>query len=147
MRWPWIGPTYWKPSASKSRPGEKKTLSDSSAFCAQWSMSPGSAPRNSFAQPFMRRTIGAESLRERYDESAPTFGEIDISLSLSTTTRFFCCRWPAWFSASKAMPAGHAAVADQRDRAARLAAGAAKARAMPSAAEIEVPAWPAPKWS
>ena len=65
MRWPCIGPTYLKPSASNRRPGEKKTLSDSSAFCAQCSMSPGIEPRKSFAQPFMRRTIGAESLRER----------------------------------------------------------------------------------
>ena len=121
-------------------------MSDSSALCAQCSMSPGSEPRNSFAQPFMRRTIGAESLRERYDESAPTFGEIDISLSFSTTTRFFCCRCPAWFSASKAMPAVMppspiSAIAR------RSSPRCWMARAMPSAAEIEVPAWPAPKWS
>ena len=116
------GPTYLKPSASKSRPGEKKTLSDSSAFCAQWSMSPGSEPRNSFAQPFMRRTIGAESLRERYDESAPTFGEIDISLSFSTTTRLRCCRCAGVVQRLERHARGHAAVADQRDRAAVLAA-------------------------
>ena len=61
--------------------------------------------RNSRAQPFIRRTIGAESLRERYDDSAPTFGSIDISLSFRITIRFFSPMWPAWFRASKAMPA------------------------------------------
>ncbi len=40
----------------------------------------------------MRRTIGADSLRDRYDDSAPTFGEIDISLSLRTTSRFCCAQ-------------------------------------------------------
>ncbi len=40
----------------------------------------------------------------KYDESAPTFGEIDISLSFRITTRFFF-RWPAWFIPSKASPA------------------------------------------
>ena len=68
-------------------------------------MSPGRVVRNSFAHPFMRRTMGAENLRDRYEDMAPTLGEIDISLSFSTTTRFFCLRSPAWFSASKAIPA------------------------------------------
>ena len=36
-------------------------------------------------------------------ERAPTFLEIDISLSFKTTMRFFL-RCPAWFSASKAIP-------------------------------------------
>ena len=80
-------------------------MSDSSAFLAQWSMSPGRLPRNSFAQPFMRRTMGADILRERYEDMAPTFGEIDISLSFNTTIRLRSWRCPAWLSASNAMPA------------------------------------------
>jgi hypothetical protein len=61
----------------------------------QCSMSPGSDPRNSFAQPLMVRTMGFENLRDRKSDMAPTLGEIDISLSLSTTTRLPCRRCPA----------------------------------------------------
>ena len=77
--------------------------------------------------------------------SAPTFGEIDIELSFRMTIRFVP-RWPAWFRPSKAMPAVMAPSpitaitwwsSPRRSRAA----------AMPVAAEIDVPAWPAPKRS
>ena len=47
--------------------------------------------------------VRLESLRLRNDESAPTLGEMDISLSLSTTMRFLF-RSPAWLRASKAIP-------------------------------------------
>ena len=121
-------------------------MSDSSALWAQWGMSPGSVERSSFTRPLSLRTIGFESLRERKELRAPTLGEIDILLSLSTTTRLLWDRWPAWFSASKAMPAvmpPSPIIAMAQPSLPRCC----MARAMPSAAEIEVPAWPAPKWS
>ena len=58
-------------------------------------MSPGRLPRNSFAQPFMRRTMGADILRERYEDMAPPFGEIDISVSFNTTIRLRSWMCPA----------------------------------------------------
>ena len=58
--------------------------------------------------------------RARYLLSAPTGGEIDISLSFRITSRSTSMS-PALLSASNAMPARHRAVADHRDRAALLA--------------------------
>ncbi len=40
----------------------------------------------------------------KYAESAPTLGEMDISLSFRITISFFL-RCPAWFIPSKASPA------------------------------------------
>ncbi len=68
--------------------------------------------------------------------SAPTGGEIDISLSFRITSRFASIA-PALFSASNAMPADIAPspiTAMQR----RFSPFALAATAMPSAAEIEV---------
>ncbi len=75
----------------------------------------------------------------------PTFSEIDISLSLSTTSRL-ASTWPAWARASKAMPAVSAPspiTAQTR----RCSPQARAARAMPRAAEMEVLEWPTPKVS
>ena len=51
-----------------------------------------------------RRMVRLVILRLRKLDRAPTFFEIDISLSLSTTIRFRP-RSPAWLRPSKAMPA------------------------------------------
>jgi hypothetical protein len=76
---------------------------------------------------------------------APTGLEIDMSLSLSTTKRSVP-EVPAWFSASKAMPAERDAspiTATTR----RLSPWIRAACAMPKAAPIEVLECPAPKLS
>ncbi len=73
--------------------------------------------------------------------SAPTLGRIDIELSLSTTI-IRVPRCPAWFIASKAMPA----VIEPSPITATtwcFSPRWSRASARPSAAEIEVEAWPA----
>ena len=51
-------------------------------------------------------SVGLVERRPRIFVSAPTFSEIDIRLSFSTTRMFGSgFRSPAWFSASNAMPA------------------------------------------
>ncbi len=86
-------------------------------------VSPGTGrASNSFDRSLILRTSGIDILRDRNDESAPTFGAIDISLSLRITIRFFCCELAGVVEGLERHPAGHAAVADQRDRDAGLAA-------------------------
>ena len=76
---------------------------------------------------------------------APTLGEIDMSLSFSTTSKGRSVA-PALFSASKAMPAVIAP--SPMIATARWSEPSWwKASAMPSAAEIEVLEWPVPKAS
>ncbi len=68
-----------------------------------------------------------------------------MPLSLKTTSRRER-RWPAWFRASNDMPAV-AAPSPITATARRSLPVRANASAMPSAAETEVPAWPAPNAS
>jgi hypothetical protein len=77
--------------------------------------------------------------------SAPTGGEIDISLSLRMTS-MSASATPALFSASKAMPAD-IAPSPMMAMALRSSPFCLAASAMPSAAEIEVEEWPTPKVS
>jgi hypothetical protein len=77
--------------------------------------------------------------------SAPTGGEIDISLSLRTT-RSGTSIAPALFIASKAMPADMAP-SPITAMARRFSPFSFAAAAMPSAAEIEVLEWAVPKVS
>ena len=76
---------------------------------------------------------------------APTLGAIDISLSFSTTMRSRS-EWPALFSPSYASPHDSA---PSPITAATLKSSPRRSRptAMPSAAEIDVAACPAPKAS
>ncbi len=78
--------------------------------------------------------------------SAPTFGEIDISLSLRMTSRS-APETPALFIASKAMPPVIAPSPMTATDLRWLALQRARPRAMPSAALIEVLECPAPKAS
>jgi hypothetical protein len=75
---------------------------------------------------------------------APTFGAIDISLSLRTTRngRF---RMPALLRPSKAMPPVRAPSPMTATTRRSVCPVWLKATAMPSAAEIEVEAWPGPE--
>ena len=69
-----------------------------------------------------------------------------MSLSFSTTRSGVLGRCPAWLMASRAMPPVRAPspmTATHLNDSPRLS----RAMAMPSAAEMEVLAWPAPKWS
>jgi hypothetical protein len=77
--------------------------------------------------------------------SAPTGGEIDMSLSLRMTS-MSASATPALFSASKAMPAD-IAPSPMMAMALRSSPLCLAASAMPSAAEIEVDEWPTPKVS
>ena len=77
--------------------------------------------------------------------SAPTGGEIDISLSFSTTSRSTSIA-PALFIASKAMPADMAP-SPMTATHLRLSPLDFAATAMPSAAEIEVEECAVPKVS
>ena len=102
----------------------------------------------------MSRTVETcrpERTRARYLLSAPTGGEIDMSLSFSTTSRSMSGVTPALFSASKAMPAVIAPspiTATCRRRLGPLFSPLLReAHAIPSAAEIEVDEWAVPKVS
>ena len=77
--------------------------------------------------------------------SAPTGGEIDISLSLRMTS-MSASATPALFNASKAMPAD-IAPSPMTAITWRASPFCLAASAMPSAAEIEVDEWPTPKVS
>ena len=80
---------------------------------------------------------GLSLARFNTPESAPTGGEIDMSLSLSTTSRGVSGRWPAWLMASSAMPPVRAPspiTATHLNDSPRLS----RAIAMPSAAEMDV---------
>jgi hypothetical protein len=76
---------------------------------------------------------------------APTLREIDISLSFRMTMRSRSV-WPALFSASYAMPLV-SAPSPMTATTSKSSPFRSRAAAMPSAAEIEVAAWPAPKTS
>ncbi len=85
------------------------------------------------------------SKRARWLFSAPTFSEIDISLSLSTTTISFLIS-PAWLSASNAIPAV-IAPSPMTDTTFLSLPSFSAATAMPSAALIDVDEWPTAKVS
>ena len=84
-------------------------------------------------------------IRFRYPDRAPTFWEMDHSLSFRITmrSRFWC---PAWFNPSSASP-------DERDPSPMtamtlwLSFRMSRATAIPRAADIEVPECPVPKAS
>ena len=78
--------------------------------------------------------------------SAPTGGEIDMSLSFRITSRFMSSCTPALFSASNAMPAV-IAPSPITATAWRFSPSVLAASAMPSAAEIEVDECAVPKVS
>jgi hypothetical protein len=129
-------------------PGEKNVFTDSSQRLAQWTRSspiPGTDRRKSFTSSLSFRKKGLVSFRLMNELSAPTFSEMLMLLSLSTTMRFLP-RIPAWLSPSKAIPAVRAA----SPRMATTFSSPPRSRipsAAPRAAEIAVPAWPAPKTS
>ena len=81
----------------------------------------------------------------KYSLSAPTFGSILMQLSFKIISTSLSAT-PAWFMASKAMPAvkepSPITAIDFRFSPLYLAA-----MAMPNAAEIEVEEWPTPKVS
>ncbi len=94
---------------------------------------------------FMRRTQRLDRLRLRNSDSAPTFLEMDISLSFSTTMSLRSMA-PAWFKPSKARPA----VMEPSPMTATtscFSSARSRAMAMPSAAEMDVEECPTPKWS
>ena len=85
-------------------------------------------------------------MRARILVSAPTGGEIDISLSLRITSRLMFSMSPALLSASNAMPAD-IAPSPITATVLRSSLRARAATAMPSAAEIEVDECAVPKVS
>src|SRR5204862_165213 len=102
--------------------------------------------RSTFLPPSRRCAYTRpESTRAKWLERAPTFSEIDMSLSLRITSRSAGSE-PAWFSASNAMPAVMAP-SPMTATTRRSSPVRAAATAMPSAAEIEVLEWPTPKVS
>jgi hypothetical protein len=134
--------------ASKSMPGVKNPLKLSSLFfrtCRMFSPMLEKDLRRCFSSSLARTTCLLVIFRLRKLESAPTLGEIDISLSLRMTMRFLL-RWPAWLSASKAMPP----VMEPSPITAMtrlLHFLRCFAMAMPRPAEIEVELWPVSKVS
>ncbi len=101
------------------------------------------------------RTERATCLSSRYDaavrtvssmrETAPTFGAMLMPLSLRTTI-IRVRRAPMSFIASHAMPAV-SAPSPMMATTCSSPPLRSRATAIPCAAEIEVPAWPAPNWS
>jgi len=148
MSCPSIGPIYSNPNASKSIPGVKNTLKDSSArlaICRTDLPNLGRLSRNASRSFLNRCTDSLVMVRERRLESAPTFSEIDISLSFRITTRSLFSS-PAWFSPSKAMPP---VIEPSPITAITLLwrSFRSRATASPSAAEMEVDEWPTSKQS
>ena len=133
-----------KPSSSNSVPGEIMPLTCSStrlANCSTLGMA------ESTFSPARRAALKVppDSSRARYLLSAPTGGEIDMSLSLRITSRLASIT-PALLRASKACPADIAPspmIATTRRSSPLLWA----ATAMPRAAEIEVEECPTPNVS
>ena len=119
-----------------------------STFCAI-SSAPGSLS-NTFSDCALmvlsRPCISRITLRARYLGSAPTLGEMDISLSFKITSKSTSCISPAQFKASKACPA---VIAPSPITATlRLARPASlSATAMPKAAPMDVDECPTPKSS
>jgi hypothetical protein len=103
--WPSTGPTYWKPIPSKRMPGVMRALVASMPWrTISMACSPfGMARRKSFTERRQRLYVREANFLENHSESAPTLGEIDISLSFRTTMKLRW-RYPAWFSPSKATP-------------------------------------------
>ena len=92
-----------------------------------------------------RLVRGSATIRPSMVLIAPTLGEIDMPLSL-TIRMMSRSLWPALFIPSYDRP--HV-IAPSPTTATTLCASPRRSRAvaMPSAADIAVPAWPAPKWS
>ena len=88
---------------------------------------------------------GLERSAPRYDAIEPTFGAIDISLSLRITRKLVFSR-PALLIASYARPPVSAPSPITATTVSSLPARS-RAVAMPSAAEMDVDAWPAPNAS
>ena len=81
-----------------------------------------------------------EKMRARWLFNAPTFSEIDISLSFKMTN-ISVCKEPAWFKASNAIPAV-IAPSPITQTVLRPAFSRSAATAIPSPALIEVEEWP-----
>ena len=136
------------PSPSKSMPGVRRVISESSALLAMpMSRSPilGIEVMKDSTSCFRRMANLPVILRLKKEERAPTFFEMDISLSLSTTTRSFL-RWPAWFNPSKARPAVREP-SPMTENTLKSSPCRSRAAAMPRAADMEVDEWPTPKAS
>jgi hypothetical protein len=69
-----------------------KLCSARRAISTSSSPAPGIDSRNDFTACLSLRVCGADQRRARKLVRAPTFFEIDISLSFSTTIRFERCR-------------------------------------------------------
>ena len=82
----------------------------------------------------------------KYSFSAPTFGSMDMQLSFSTTNKL-APETPAWFMASKAIPAVIAPSPITAMWWRFLSPLYCDATAIPNAAEIEVDECPTPKVS
>ncbi len=88
--WPSITPMYTKSSSSHHRPGAQNALIDSLTWGPRRSNA-GPMPTGSLVSPSSnpsraRHSLGLSRTRLNCRESAPTFGAIDIPLSLRTTT-------------------------------------------------------------
>ena len=88
---------------------------------------------------------GFERSTERYEAIDPTFGAIDISLSLRMTMKLVLS-WPALLIASYASPPVNAP-SPITATTVSLLPRRSRAVTIPRAAEIDVDAWPAPKTS
>ncbi len=135
-------------AGAKPRPLRVRTWRTVGPLASRSTSSPASSSRRSWPStgPMTRRPSVSKYRRgDLARERPPTFGAIDMPLSLNTTFTSVP-RKPAWLKASKDIPAVAApSPITATTRSLRPARRAASA--IPSAADTEVPACPAPKAS
>ena len=149
--WPSITPMYAQSSSSHQRPGAQNAFSDSFSCGPSFSNAAPTAPGRRVRPPSTPsracQSFGFRRTRLKYRESAPTFGAIDIPLSLSTTT-IGVPSPPAWPIASNATPP---VIAPSPITATTLPWSPRPRWRMPSliptAYPTDVEAWPAPMMS
>ncbi len=124
-------------------------LTLSSRFLAKSTTPSPKTPPRARVIPFTfsrsRLVRGSATMRPRIVLIAPTLGEMDIPLSF-TIRMMSRSEWPALFIPSYERPQ---VSAPSPTMATTLWSSPRRSRAvaMPSAADIAVPAWPAPNWS
>ena len=99
MSCPSMGPRYAKPSASKSAPGTNHSDLVASRMCPPSSLPPGRRESPFSTSSRMRLSVGSTLARWKSLESAPTFSEMLMPLSFSTTVMGEPSA-PAWFRPS-----------------------------------------------